>query len=149
MRSMRLKNLVIVGSLAISLSTGLAQRAFANGDEFFGIEEMGPVDFLYFGSVKDEKGQFLPRAEVTLKVSDPELIFVEQTDVIGRFRTMDVGRQLLERGYDVDPSKFSLSVALEGYKQVRKLDRRPGRLNKGSFEVNFVMSKDAAKQAKD
>lgn len=133
----------------MALMTGWTQNAFANGDEFFGLEEMGPVDFLYFGSVKDDKGQFLSGAEVTLKVSDPELIFVEQTDVIGRFRTMDVGRQLIDRGYDVDPSTFSLSVALNGYKQVRKLDRRPGRLNKGSFEVNFVMVKDSeAKQAK-
>ncbi len=139
---MKLKNLAIAAGVLVSLSAGLAQSALANGDEFFGLEEMGPVDFLYFGSVKDDKGQFLSGAEVTLKVSDPELIFVEQTDVIGRFRTMDVGRQLLDRGYDVDPTTFSLSVAMPGYKQVRKLDRRPGRLNKGSFEVNFVMVKD-------
>jgi len=145
---MHLTKLAAAAGVAICVASGFTQSAFANGDEFFGIEEMGPVDFLYFGSVKDESGQFLSGAEVTLKVSDPELIFVEQTDVIGRFRTMDVGRQLLERGYDVDPSTFSLSVALQGYKQVRKLDRRPGRLNKGSFEVNFVMSKDAGAKAK-
>ena len=143
----------MAGGIALCTGAALVGKAQANGDDFFRLEDLGPVDFLYFGSVKDEKGRFLSGAEVTLRVDEPELIFVETTDVIGRFRTGDVGRALIHRGYDVDPSTFKISVNLPGYRAKRKIDRRPGRLIRGSFEVNFVMSKETeakeSKEAKD
>lgn len=141
---------LVVSGIALYAGAGLVGNVQANGDDFFGLEDLGPVEFLYFGSVKDEKGRYLSGAEVTLQVSEPELIFVETTDVIGRFRTGDVGQALIYRGYDVDPSTFKISVKYPGYRPARKIDRRPGRLIKGSFEVNFVMSKETeAQEAKD
>jgi hypothetical protein len=133
-------------SLYVTMS---GRAAIANGDSFFGAEEIpGQTEFVYFGSVKDTDGNYLEGVEVTLDVADPPLTYVAYTDVIGRFRTLDAGRAVVDLGYEVDTSKFSLYVARDGYKQVRKLDRTPRRAKKGAYEVNFVMEAEPNKAKK-
>lgn len=133
---------LITAGLAFTTGVALDRPAFANGDGFFGLEALGPIDFLYYGTVRDKDGKYLTDAEVTLTISEPALIFVEATDILGHFRMPDVGKYLIEAKQVVDPSKFHLSAKMDGYTQVRKLDRKPARVNKGAFEVNFVMAKN-------
>lgn len=141
--------LALFASIGMLAAAGLGREALANGDEFFGAEEIpGQTEFVYFGSVKDAEGNYLDAVEVTLNVSEPPLTYVAYTDVIGRFRTLDAGRAIVDLGYEVDTTKFSLSVARDGFKQVRKLDRTPRRAKKGAFEVNFVMDVDPEWEAK-
>ncbi len=148
-----MKKLLMQTAMAAGVAVGLAafgsQSALANGDEFFGAEEIpGATEFVYFGSVKDPKGNYLDAVEVTLNVSEPPLTYVAYTDIIGRFRTLDAGRAIVDLGYEVDTANFTLSVARDGYKFIRKLDRTPRRAKKGAFEVNFVMDVDPDWEAK-
>ncbi len=131
----------LTAGLALACAPTIIRTASANGDGFFGLEQLGPIDFLYYGTVRDQAGGYLTDAEVTMTVSNPDLIYVEMTDVLGHFRMPDVGRYLIDNNHPVDPSTFKLSAKMEGYKQVRKLDRRSSRQTKGAFEVNFTMAK--------
>ena len=132
---------VLLNGMALAAAAGVAENAFANGDEFFGAEEIpGETQFVYFGSVKDEKGKYLDGVEVTLDVLDPPLTYVAYTDVLGRYRTLDAGRAILDLGYDVDPSKLKLSVSRVGYVQTRRMSRVPTRAVRGAFEINFTMT---------
>lgn len=137
---------VIVCSLALSAFSPRA--ASANGDEFFGAEEIpGQTEFVYFGSVKDEQGNYLDAVEVTLGVSEPPLTYVSYTDILGRYRTLDAGRAVVDLGYEVDPKNFTLTITRDGYTQVRRMDRSSSRVKKGAFEINFVMAKDKEPKA--
>ncbi len=133
----------LVGGAAICATAGLSRSVLANGDEFFGAEEIpGQTEFVYFGSVKDENGKYLDAVEVTFNITEPPLTYVSYTDILGRFRTLDAGRAIVDLGFEVDTSNFEISVARDGYKQVRKMNRSPVRAKKGAFEVNFVMAVD-------
>ena len=124
------------------MAVGFARSALANGDEFFGgVEIVGQTELVYFGSVKDRDGNYLEGVEVTLTCSDPSLTYVTYTDVIGRYRTADVGRGMIELGYRVDPTKLDIRVAREGYTQVRRLNRSPYLADRGAFEITFTMEK--------
>jgi len=131
----------LTAGLALACAPALVRTASANGDGFFGLEQLGPIEFLYYGTVRDADGGYLTDAQVTMTVTNPELIYVEATDVLGHFRMPDVGRYLLDNNFKIDPTTFKLTAAMEGYKQVRKLDRRSVRQLKGAFEVNFTMKK--------
>lgn len=139
----------LVGGAALCAVAGVSRHALANGDEFFGAEEIpGQTEFVYFGSVKDEKGDYLDAVEVTFNITEPPLTYVSYTDVIGRFRTLDAGRAIVDLGFEVDPRNFEITVARDGYKQVRRMNRSPVRAKKGAFEISFVMAidKDAPKK---
>lgn len=139
----------LISGAALCAAGSLSRDVFANGDEFFGAEEIpGQTEFVYFGSVKDEKGKYLDNVEVTLIVSDPPLTYLAYTDVLGRYRTLDAGRALLDLGYEPDPQLMTLSVARIGYAQTRRMNRSPTRAKKGAFEVNFVMSQLPGSKAK-
>ena len=131
----------LTAGLALACAPALVRTAAANGDGFFGLEQLGPIDFMYYGTVRDDDGGYLTDAQVTMTVSNPDLIYTELTDVIGHYRMPDVGRYLIENNHPVDPTTFKLFATMEGYKQVRKLDRRSPRVTKGAFEVNFTMAK--------
>jgi hypothetical protein len=119
------------------------RKAFANGDVFFEAEEIpGKTEFVYFGSVKDEDGNFLDNVTVTIDVSDPHLTYDAYTTILGRYRTLDVGRAVIDLGYELDPKKVTVNAFKRGYTVTRKMDRRPARAVKGAFEMNFVMAKD-------
>lgn len=138
----------LAGGLALCAAAGAGRKAFANGDEFFGAEEIpGETQFVFFGSVKDDNGKYLDGVEVVLDVLDPPLTYIAYTDVIGRFRTLDAGRVMVDLGYDIDASKLKLSVSLPGYVQTRRMSRVPTRAVKGAFEINFTMKQlEAAKK---
>lgn len=134
---------LLTGGAALIAAAGLSRTALANGDVFFEAEEIpGQTEFVYFGSVKDEGGDYLDGATVTIDVSDPHLTYDAYTNVLGRYRTLDVGRAIVDLGFEVDPSKVTVTVYKRGYTMTRRLDRRPVRAKKGAFEMNFVMAKD-------
>lgn len=139
----------LVGVAALVATASVGRNALANGDEFFGAEEIiGQTEYVYFGSVKDEKGNYLDAVEVTFNISEPPLTYVSYTDILGRFRTLDAGRAIVDLGYEVDTTKFQLNVARDGYMRTRRMNRSPLRAKKGAFEINFVMEKDPNWEAK-
>ena len=120
----------------------LSPPALANGDVFFEAEEIpGQTEFVYFGTVKDESGNYLDGATVTTDVMEPHLTYDAYTGLLGRYRTLDVGRDIVELGFPVDPAKIDVKVYKPGYKMVRRLNRGSPRQNKGAFEINFIMAK--------
>jgi len=133
----------LISGVALCAAAGLSKAALANGEEFFGAEEIpGHPVFVYFGTVKSEDGKYLEATEVTLKVTDPPMTFTSYTDILGRFRTLDAGRTLTDLGYEVVPSNFVVSVARDGYVQTRRMNRAPANAKEGAFEINFVMAPD-------
>jgi len=117
--------------------------AWSNGDLFFEAQEIpGKVEYLVFGSVKDEDGNYLEGANVTVSVAEPRLAYTSQTDVIGRFRSLDIGRAVKGLGYDVEPSSIQVAVSYPGYRVVRRLYRGRHGQSKGAVEVNFIVAKD-------
>jgi hypothetical protein len=71
------------------------------------------------------------------------LEFTAETDVIGRFRTPDIGRAIKDLGYEVDPLLITVSVECPDYSVVRREYRGNYRQNKGAIEMNFRMKKVA------
>lgn len=134
---------LLAGGAALVAAAGLTRSALANGDVFFEAEEIpGQTEFVYFGSVKDEDGNYLDGATVTTDVSDPHLTYDAYTNVLGRYRSLDVGRAVIDLGFEVDPSKITVTVFKRGYTMVRRMNRGSPRRKKGAFEMNFVMAKD-------
>ena len=118
---------------------------WANGDVFFEAEEIpGAPEYVVFGSVKDDKGNYLDNVVVTIDVAVPHLTYDAYTNVVGRFRTPDVGRAIIDVGYDVDPEKIEVTVYSPGYHMVQRFNRGKAGQNKGAIEMNFVMAKDKA-----
>jgi hypothetical protein len=130
---------VFWGALFFLLTPDL--RAYADGDDFFGaIEVPGDPIYVMFGSVKDDRGNYLSNVRVTVEVAEPALIYDTSTNMIGRFRTVDVGRAVTELGYDVDPAQIEISVTAPGYSLVSRFKRDSLRRTQGFVEVDFVMA---------
>ena len=140
--------------VAAALMSGLGVRgpARANGDDFFDyIVPEGPIEkqIIYYGSVKDDKGNLLNDATITISVTVPEEFSAEPvtynayTNIVGRFRTMNatsIVASLLGVEVELDRANVALTAEKEGYKMLRKLNRgRSGKL--GPVELNFVMAK--------
>lgn len=116
--------------------------ARANGDAFFAPEEIaGKPVYVVFGSVKDDHGNYLSGALVTIEVAEPVLIFDTTTNILGRFRTPDVGRAVIELGYEIDPARIEITVSAPGYAPLRRLKRGSPRQKEGATEVDFVMKR--------
>jgi hypothetical protein len=127
-----------------ALACAVAAPAWPNGDGFFeSIEIPGNPEFVIFGNVKDHKGKYLDNATVRLKVAEHMLEFTAQTNVIGRFRTPDVGRAIKDLGYEIDPSMITITVECPGYLPLRREYRGKYRQRRGAVEVNFRMKRDA------
>ena len=115
----------------------------ANGDIFFeALEIEGDPQFVYYGSVKDQSGKYINGALVAVDVKTPQLTYESYTNMIGRFRSLDVGRVIQDLGYKVDPSQIDVTVFAPGYKTVRKFSMRRSRDTLGAFEMNFVLAKE-------
>jgi hypothetical protein len=121
-----------------------AGPSWSNGDVFFEAREIaGKPEYVVFGTVKDDRGRYLEGATVTVSVAEPVLVYTTETDVLGRYRTLDVGRAVKGLGYDIDPSRIKVIVVYPGHHEVGHLYRgRHGQI-KGVIELNFVMAKDA------
>lgn len=117
-------------------------RARADGDDFFLPEEIpGKPEYVVFGSVKDDRGRYVSTAVVTFEVADPVLIFETTTTILGRFRSVDIGRAVIDLGYEVDPSQIKVSVSAPGYVLLRRFNRDSLRRKQGAVEIDLVMKR--------
>jgi len=125
-----------------ALACVLAGPAWSNGDGFFQSKEIpGNPQYVIFGSVKDDRGNYLHDAIVRVYVAEHMLEFTAPTDVIGRFRTPDIGRAIKDLGYEVDLSLIKVTVEYPDYREVRREYRGKYRQRKGAIEMNFRMKK--------
>jgi hypothetical protein len=117
--------------------------AWSNGDLFFEAQETpGKPEYVVYGSVKDDRGRYLEGVAVVVQVSNPSLSYTSESGLLGRYRSLDVGKALKWLGYDIDPSKIDVQASYAGYHVTRRLSRaRHGQL--GAIEVDFVLSKDS------
>jgi hypothetical protein len=138
---------LLIASYVISAAVFASARpAWANGDTFFNSTEIpGNPQYVVFGTVKDSQGHYLLHATVTVSVVKHMLQASAQTDVLGRFRTPDVGREIEELGYPIDPALFIVFVDYPGYHIAHREFRGKYRQNKGAVEINFIMEKNGAK----
>ena len=132
---------LFVGAILALLATEMGARA--DGDDFFGAQEIpGNPIYVMFGSVKDDRGNYLSNARVTVEVAEPTLIYDTTTNIIGRFRTVDVGRAITELGYYVDPTQIEISVSAPGYVPMRRFKRDSLRRTQRIIEIDFVMTRE-------
>ncbi len=144
--------------LVVLVSSG---KASANGDEFFAFKSttINPdgsrklAEAGFFGSVKDEAGNYIDDATITVAVTVPSesgepqrLMYDAYTNVLGRYRTLDpsgAASDLLEMEIKVAPEDVELlGVEKKGYKQLRRIDRSRRSQKKGMVEVDFIVTKD-------
>jgi hypothetical protein len=123
--------------------------AWANGDEFFQPAGNGKVDLVYFGHIKDTDGHVLDRALVTLSAKGAGLTLPFMNDVIGHYRSPDIGAAIKDLGEKVDPSRIEIVCDVPGYKQVKPVGPAVPTKNQGAVDVDFGMEKiDRAAAAK-
>ncbi|HEU4624566.1 MAG TPA: hypothetical protein VFS52_07385 [Steroidobacteraceae bacterium] len=136
-----------IGRLAISIVVAAficvaGRPAWPSGAMFLESAEIpGNPEFVIFGSVKDEKGKYVDGAIVKVKVAEHMLEFSAETNVIGRYRTPDIGRAIKDLGYDVDLSLITVIVESPHYEVVQRQYRGKYRQNKGAIEMNFRVKK--------
>lgn len=124
-------------------AAGAAMPASSNGDTFFNTREIpGNPQYVVFGSVKDVKGHYLKDVTVTVSVVKHMVELSAHTDVLGRYRTLDVGRSIEDLGYPVDPSLIIVSVDYPGYHIAHREYRGKYRQSHGAVEIDFVMAKN-------
>lgn len=149
-----LKIISLSGVMGFAVVFG-APSAYANGDDFFAFQ-LGNNEGTkngFVGSVKDDKGNYLSSAMLTVVVKAPsvdeaddspiEVTFKSFTNNIGRYRTLSVddmvsvisGAQVAVKAEDVK----LVGVSKPGYKQIRRLDR--SRAGQPMREIDFVMKK--------
>ncbi len=133
-------------SIAAAAACAAAVPAWSDGDTFFNsVEIPGNPQYVVFGNVKDVEGHYLNHATVTVSVVKHMLEVTAKTDALGRFRTPDVGREIEELGYPVDPSLIIVSVDYPGYHIAHREYRGKFRQSKGAVEIDFVMAKNGAR----
>ncbi len=130
--------------LGVLIAVGaLAKPSWGNGDGFFEAMEIpGNPAYVVFGAVKDDQGVRLKGATVTIKAAEPALMYFALTDLLGRFRTLDIGRAIKDLGYDIDSSRIEVSVTHPGYRMARKIYRGRRGQNAGAVEMDFVLARD-------
>jgi hypothetical protein len=136
---MTIGRLAIFSVIATALCLSV-RPAWSSGAMFLQSTEIpGDPEFVIFGSVKDDRGKYLDHAIVRVKVAQHMLEFTTETNVIGRFRTPDIGRAIKDLGYEVDLSLITVSVECPNYGVVTREYRGKYRQNKGAIEMNFRM----------
>ena len=150
---------------ALSAGAGLGwlsipRPAEANGDAFFKMDlfDAAMAKNVFLGSVKDDEGNYVEDAVITVHVQVPEeyggdaLTFNAYTNVIGRYRTLDTAAAvaaLLELEIPVeeiklDFSKVELTAEKKGYAMKRRLRRGRAAQSDGPFEIDFVLARTDA-----
>ena len=133
-----------VASVLAAAALVTAVPAWSNGDTFFNTKEIaGNPQYVVFGSVKDVEGHHLKNVTVTVSVVKHMLEVSARTDVLGRYRTPDVGREIEELGYPVDPSLIIVFLDCPGYYIARRQYRGKRGQSKGAIEINFVMARSS------
>ena len=122
--------------------------AHADGDDYFKGVVVPLTDQLVFvGSVKDESGAHVKGARVTWRVrteeagGGQELTAGTYTDLLGRYRTVDVKHAAATAGLSLVPTAVDVTVTKPGYTQVKRLRRAPTTQTMGLIEVDFVVAK--------
>jgi hypothetical protein len=128
----------------IALATPLV--ALGNGYSFFDLiynRLFQKKEFTYIGTVKTDDGKYLDGATISVTISEPNLIYDTTTDSTGRYHTPDLGRAIMDLGYQVEPSKIHFSVEKEGYKLVRTMNLGRAGQHSGTVEMAFTMVPEA------
>ena len=134
---------------AVSVLVGLSRDARCDGDDFF-LDMRGmprETELVYIGVVKDENGKYLQnaivRAEIAIEMESGVrfLKYDSVTDVLGRYRTRNLGRTIIAFDLEIDPTKVTLAVIKEGYK-VKRRYLRSRRNQTRLIEVDFLMAKE-------
>lgn len=129
--------------LAGVAAVGASGAALANGDVFFEAEEIpGQTEYVAFGNVKDDKGNYLDNVIITIDVSEPHLTYDAATGITGRYRTLDVGRAVKDLGFELEANKVTVTVFKPGYKMLKRIRLSKATQTKGAIEINFVLAKD-------
>ena len=118
--------LVLVGCVFSSID------GYADGDDYFQPTNL-PLNqqLIFVGVVKDEAGGYLQGALVRWTATGTASVDGEDytssagswTDLLGRFRSVDVARVLAIEGIKVDPARVEVTVEKPGYEVVRRLKR--------------------------
>jgi len=133
-------------NVVAAIACAFATPAWSNGNYFFLTREIpGNPEYVIFGSVKDDQGNHLNHATVTVHVAELVLEVTAQTDILGRFREPDLGRAINDLGYQVDPSLITVTVEYSGYHIAHREYRGKYQQNKGAIEMNFLMEKNGTK----
>ena len=126
-----------IAPAALAIGTLLAapspQPASANGAAFFADPDRIAEDgTLYFGIVKDQKGNPVVGASVQIHVKGQNIEWVYQTTSLGRYRSINLPK-------DTDPKLVEVVVQKPGLRIVSQDNRtrtvRPGL----PVEINFVV----------
>lgn len=130
----------LVAALAFALGT---VAPYANGVEFFPATT-GPVDLVYFGTLKD--------AATGRPVSDHAYVTLTDTltgmsvpftgDRPGHYRSPDIGAAIRELGEVARPENLEMTLVVPGYKKIT-IDRMP-RKAAGAVEVSFKLEPDGS-----
>jgi hypothetical protein len=151
----------VLGAAGLALLLwGAASAVLADGDDFFTFRSKSfgadgsrnVVKNGFFGAVKDDAGNYLKDAVLTIAVNvrtadgSQRITYNSYTNVVGRYRTLDaasVAADLLQVNADVQPQDVELlGVEKAGYVQLRRLDRSR-RGQGGVREIDFVMRRAA------
>jgi hypothetical protein len=130
-------------NLAAVLACLVVTTAWPNGDTFFRPTEIaGNPRYVVFGCVKDLHGHYLNRATVTVSVPVHQFEVSTRTNVLGRFRAPDVGREIEDLGYQVDPALILVRVDYPGYHIAHREYRGRYNQKRGTFEMDFLMEEN-------
>jgi len=151
----RLFRVVLLSGFAAFAFVLGAASAYADGDDFFGtqlgISAGAKIGFM--GSVKDDHGNFLTGATLTVVARAPSVdeaddtpinvTFKTATNIIGRYRTLnpdDMVSVISGAAVTLKPEDLTLvGVSKSGYTQIRRIDR--SRKGQPMREIDFVMKK--------
>lgn len=133
--------------LLVVIGPGTAR---ADGDDFF-LKTAKPLgsQLIFVGTVRDDAGNRVSGALVTWETV---LVDGEQeeptsagtySNIIGRFRTMDVADVIAKYGFVLDPNRVTLVAAKPGYTMLRSLRRTRQSQRMGLVEIDFVLKKSA------
>jgi hypothetical protein len=125
---------------AVALSVGLlmamppSMPASANGAAFFNnAGQIAEDSTVYFGIVKDQKGQPIVGANVQIHIKGQNIEYVYQTTTLGRYRSIDIPK-------DTDPKLVEVVVEKSGLRIVAQ-DNRTRTIKAGlPVEINFVLA---------
>jgi len=136
---------VIFGMAALFLTCSLS---YANGGAFFQPESLTDHQFLYFGHVKDDRGNRVEGAVVTWTTEvqgqdgQHRLHSDATTDELGHYRTKDIAFVVAAQGYTFDPDQVSLTATKPGYKIAKLSSVTSSNKKSGTLEVDFVMTQE-------
>lgn len=115
---------------------GYAAPAAANGYLFFHehqLDEEGKGGTVYFGAVRDTSGKPIRNAQVEINVIEYNQAITLTTDVLGRYKSVGVARE-------IRPDQVRVSVIKPGYVKVREQNLSRVRRAGAPIEINFIMS---------